>query len=60
MGQLDSNIHPVVLMVFAIFLPPVAVFLKTRDWLHTLINLGLCFVYVVPGVLHALFFVLRK
>lgn len=60
MGQLDSKIHPVVLIVLAICLPPVAVFFKTRDWLHTLINLVLCLVYVFPGVIHALFFVLRK
>lgn len=60
MGQLDSKTHPVVLILLAIFLPPVAVFLKTRDWLHTIINLVLCFVYVFPGVIHALFFVLRK
>ncbi len=60
MGQLDSKIHPVVLIILAIFLPPVAVFLKTRDWLHTIINLILCFLYVFPGVFHALFFVLRK
>jgi len=35
MGQLDSKIHPVVLIVFAVFLRSVAVFLRTRDWLHT-------------------------
>jgi uncharacterized membrane protein YqaE (UPF0057 family) len=59
-SQLDSKIHPVVLIFFAIFLPPVAVFLKTRDWLHTIINLVLCCLYVFPGIFHALFFVLRR
>ena len=60
MSQLDSKIHPVVLIILAIFLPPVAVFFATRDWLHTIINLVLCLLYVFPGVIHALYFVIRR
>lgn len=60
MGQLDSKIHPVVLIILAIFLPPLAVFLSTRDWLQVIVNIVLCCVFVFPGIIHALFFVLRK
>ena len=60
MSQLDSKIHPVVLILLAIFFPPVAVFLATRDWLQVMINIVLCILFVLPGVIHALYFSLRK
>lgn len=60
MGSLDSKIHPVVLIILAIFLPPVAVFLATRDWIQVIVNIVLCCLFVFPGVIHALYFVFKK
>jgi uncharacterized membrane protein YqaE (UPF0057 family) len=43
----------------AIFLPPLAVFLKTSNAKTTIINLILCFLFWIPGVIHALITVLK-
>lgn len=48
------------LLLFAVFLPPVSVFLRTRDRLHTVVNVVLTLFLWLPGFLHALFFIFRK
>ncbi|MFM2293962.1 MAG: hypothetical protein RLZZ350_375 [Verrucomicrobiota bacterium] len=47
------------LIVLAIFIPPLAVYLKTNNVKTTLINLVLCFFFWLPGVIHALWTVLQ-
>ena len=49
----------VVLIILAILLPPLAVYLKTHSAKDTIINLILCFFFWIPGVLHALYLILK-
>jgi uncharacterized membrane protein YqaE (UPF0057 family) len=51
--------NKIVLIILAIFLPPLAVFLKTSNAKTTIINLILCFLFWIPGVIHALITVLK-
>jgi uncharacterized membrane protein YqaE (UPF0057 family) len=51
--------NTVVLIILAILLPPLAVYLKTKSAKDTIINLILCFLFWIPGVLHALYLVLK-
>jgi uncharacterized membrane protein YqaE (UPF0057 family) len=60
-AQNNNTVSTVVLVILAIFLPPLAVFLdgdglNGQFWL----NVVLCIFFWVPGVLHALFCVLRE
>ena len=41
-------------IILAILLPPVAVFLKSGVGKDLLINIVLCLIFYVPGILHAL------
>ena len=45
-------------IILAIFLPPVAAFMQVKLTLHFWINLVLCFAFVFPGIIHALWLVL--
>jgi len=49
----------ILMMILAILLPPVAVFLKTGAGKDLVINIILYILGVVPGVIHALWVVLR-
>jgi uncharacterized membrane protein YqaE (UPF0057 family) len=51
--------NKIVLVILAIFLPPLAVYLKTNSGKDTIINLVLCFFFWIPGVLHALWLILK-
>lgn len=51
--------NKVLLIVLAIFLPPVAVFLKNGVGKDLLINILLCLLFVLPGVIHALWLVTK-
>ncbi len=51
--------NKIVLIVLAIFLPPVAVFLKNGAGKDLLINIVLCFVFFFPAVVHALWLVTK-
>ena len=42
------------MIILAILLPPVAVLLSTHNPARALINLLLCLLFWVPGVVHAL------
>jgi uncharacterized membrane protein YqaE (UPF0057 family) len=47
------------LIILAILLPPVAVFLKAGAGLQLILNIVLCLVFWVPGIIHALWVVLN-
>ena len=47
------------LVIIAILLPPVAVFLKAGAGKDLIINIVLCIFFWIPGILHALWIVLR-
>jgi uncharacterized membrane protein YqaE (UPF0057 family) len=49
----------IVLIIIAILLPPLAVFLKSGVGKDLLINIILCILFWIPGVLHALWMVLK-
>ena len=47
-------------IILAIFLPPVAAFLTVGLSLHFWINLVLTLCFVLPGIIHALWLVVKK
>jgi uncharacterized membrane protein YqaE (UPF0057 family) len=49
----------ILLIILCLLLPPLAVYLKTNDVKTTLINLVLSLFFFVPGVIHALWVVLK-
>jgi uncharacterized membrane protein YqaE (UPF0057 family) len=49
----------VLLVIIAIVLPPLAVGLKDGIGLHLFLNIVLTLLFYVPGLLHALWIVLR-
>jgi uncharacterized membrane protein YqaE (UPF0057 family) len=51
-------VNKLVLILIAIFLPPVAVFLKRGFGTELLINILLCLLLFFPGMVHALWVVL--
>jgi uncharacterized membrane protein YqaE (UPF0057 family) len=50
----------IVKILLAIFLPPVAAFLEVGVSLHFWLNIVLTLLGGIPGVIHALWLVLRK
>ena len=46
-------------IIIALLLPPLAVFLKSGAGKDLLINILLCLLFFVPGVLHALYVVIK-
>jgi uncharacterized membrane protein YqaE (UPF0057 family) len=51
---------PVLLIILAIFLPPVAVAVKLGLGKDLLINLVLTLLFFLPGMIHALYLVTKK
>ncbi len=51
--------NKLLLVIIAILLPPLAVWLKSNSLGSTLLNLVLCVFFWLPGILHALWVVLR-
>jgi len=51
--------NKVVLIILAILLPPLAVYLKTKSAKDTIINIVLCILFWIPGILHALYLILK-
>jgi len=49
----------IVLIILAIFLPPIAVALKNGIGKDLLINIVLCLLFFLPGVVHALWVVTK-
>jgi len=48
-----------VLIILAIFLPPIAVFLKNGVGKDLLINVILCLFFYIPGIVHAVWLVTK-
>jgi len=48
-----------VLIILAIFLPPVAVALKSGIGKDLLINIVLCLLFFIPGMIHAIWLVTK-
>ncbi|WP_432471822.1 YqaE/Pmp3 family membrane protein [Amphritea sp. HPY] len=51
--------NKLVLIILAILLPPIAVFLKAGVGMQLLINIVLCLIFYIPGILHGLWLVLK-
>lgn len=51
--------NKIILIILAIFLPPVAVFLNNGVGKDLLINILLCLLFFIPGSIHALWLVLK-
>lgn len=51
--------NKVLLIILALLLPPVAVFLKNGAGKDLLINIVLCLLFFVPGVIHALWLIMK-
>ncbi len=49
----------VVLILLALFLPPVAVFIKEGIGKHLIINIVLCILFWVPAIVHAIWVATR-
>lgn len=47
------------MIICAVLLPPVAVGIKTGIGLHLVINIVLCLLFYLPGMIHALWVVLK-
>lgn len=48
-----------VLIIIAILLPPVAVFLKKGAGKDLIINIVLCLLMLIPGVVHAIWLITK-
>jgi len=48
-----------ILVILAVLLPPLAVFLNNGAGKDLLINIVLCLFFYVPGILHALWLILK-
>ena len=55
----DISNNKTVLVILSIFIPPLAVYFKTKDTKTTVINVLLCFLCGIPGIIHALYLVLK-
>lgn len=55
----DLNEQKLLLVIIAILLPPLAVGLKEGIGGHLILNILLCLLFWLPGLLHALYIVLR-
>jgi uncharacterized membrane protein YqaE (UPF0057 family) len=51
--------NKLLLVILAILLPPLAVFLKTNSGKTTLLSIILCIFFWIPGVIFALWTVLK-
>jgi uncharacterized membrane protein YqaE (UPF0057 family) len=51
--------NKLLLIILAILLPPIAVFLKSGAGKDLIINIILCLLFFLPGVVHALWVVTR-
>lgn len=51
--------NKLVLILLSIFLPPIAVFIKEGVGKHLVINIVLCLLFYIPGIVHALWITTR-
>lgn len=59
-SEWEQKLMDLIRIILAIFLPPVAVFLKVGLALHFWINLLLTILGFVPGVIHAIWVLVKK
>lgn len=52
--------NKIVLIIIAILLPPLAAFLTKGIGKDFIINIILCLLFYIPGILHALWLVTKK
>jgi uncharacterized membrane protein YqaE (UPF0057 family) len=52
--------NPIVLIILAILIPPVAVFLNKGAGKDLVINIVLCFVFWLPAIVHAVWLVTKE
>lgn len=52
--------NKIIMSMMAIILPPVAVFLKKNFGKDLIINVVLCLFFYLPGILHALWVILKE
>ncbi len=52
--------NKLVLIIIALFLPPIAVYLKSGPNRDFVINILLCLLFYVPGIIHALWLVTKS
>lgn len=55
----DVSENQLLLVIIAILLPPVAVLIKSGFGLAFILNLVLCLLFYIPGLIHALYVVLK-
>lgn len=55
----DVQTNKLLLVIIAILLPPVAVGIKKGIGLSLVINIVLCLLFYIPGLIHALLVVLK-
>lgn len=58
--DIDIDETSVVAIILAFFLPPVGVAIKKGFGLSLLINVLLTFLGFIPGIIHALYVILKK
>ena len=60
----DNAIADVVLIIIAFFIPPLAVFLKAppheKCGGHFWLNILLWILFIIPGILHAIWYIVAK
>jgi uncharacterized membrane protein YqaE (UPF0057 family) len=59
MSSSQLNENRLLMVIIAILLPPVAVAIRDGVGLHLLINIILFLLFYIPGLIHALWRVLR-
>lgn len=56
---MSKSTNDLLMVIIAILLPPVAVFLKKGVGKDLLINIILCLFFYIPGIIHALWLILK-
>jgi len=51
--------NKILLIILSIFLPPIAVLIKAGVGQALLINIVLCLLFYIPGIIHALYVTTR-
>ncbi len=59
MSELETPTNKLLLVIVAILLPPLAVALRDGLGGHFILNIVLWLLFYIPGLIHALYIVLR-
>jgi uncharacterized membrane protein YqaE (UPF0057 family) len=55
----ENPMNKIVLILLALFLPPIAVLIKEGVGKHLIINIILCILGLLPGIVHAIWLMVR-